>query len=362
MRAISAEAQGKAAASAPPPASIADANPTNWVDRFAPEALKPWLRLMRADRPIGAWLLLWPCWWSVALSVRAGGDFPDISPDIKLLVHYLEADINQFFHYLWIDLGLLARYLWPDIRLLLLFFVGAFAMRSAGCIYNDIIDRDIDVKVARTRGRPLASGQISLTGAIVCTAALCLVGLAVLLQFNSFAIALGFGSVGIVLIYPLMKRVTFWPQAVLGLSFSWGALMGWAASWDGLALAPMVLYGACIAWTIGYDTIYAHQDKEDDALIGLKSTALKFGRNTAQWLSLFYGITIGGLAFAGWLAGAGVLFFFGLAAAAAHLVWQVATLDIDDPKNCLERFRSNHGFAAIVFMAIVLDTVAATLQ
>jgi 4-hydroxybenzoate polyprenyltransferase len=329
MRAISAEVDGKSDAEGAGAGPVADAPRANWADRFAPESLKPWLRLMRADRPIGAWLLMWPCWWSVALSVR----FEDDSPDI-----------------------------WSDVRLLLLFMAGAFAMRSAGCIYNDIIDRDIDAKVARTKSRPLASGQISLGGAIACTLALCLVGLAVLLQFNTFAVALGFGSVGIVLIYPLMKRVTFWPQAVLGMAFSYGALMGWAAYWGELALAPIVLYAASIAWTIGYDTIYAHQDKEDDILIGLKSTALRFGSNTPAWLSLFFGITIGGLAFAGWSVGAGLWFFGGLAAAAAHLVWQVATLDIDDADNCLYRFRSNHHFGAIVFLAIVADIVAAALR
>jgi 4-hydroxybenzoate polyprenyltransferase len=303
----------------------ADATPRNWVDRFAPRDLKPWLRLIRADRPIGVWLLLWPCWWSVVLSARALEDF-------------------------------------PDPILLLLFAIGAFAMRSAGCIYNDIIDRDIDAKVARTQGRPLASGQISLVSAIVFAFALCLVGLAVLVQFNAFAIALGFGSLGIVLIYPLMKRVTFWPQAVLGLAFSWGALMGWAAVFGSLALAPVILYVASVCWTIGYDTIYAHQDKEDDAVIGLKSTALRFGKYTAFWLSLFYGITLGGLAFSGWIVGAGTWFFAGLAVAAAHLIWQVATLDVDDPQNCLDRFRSNNAFGAIVFAAMIVDVIPVAIS
>ncbi len=329
MRAISARAHVKTEVEGETSGRVADAPPQNWVDRLAPASLKPWLRLVRADRPIGAWLLMWPCWWSVALAARAEDDFPAI---------------------------------WFDIRLLLLFMAGAFAMRSAGCVYNDIIDRDIDAKVARTRGRPLASGQISLAPAIVCALALCLVGLAVLLQFNTFAIALGFGSVGIVLIYPLMKRVTFWPQAVLGLAFSYGALMGWAAYWGDLGVAPVILYGASIAWTIGYDTIYAHQDKEDDLLVGLKSTALRFGSSTPAWLSLFYGITIGGLAFAGWTIGAGIWFYCGLAVAAGHLVWQITTLDIDDPQNCLERFRSNRGFGAIVFLAIVADIIALALQ
>ena len=319
MPAIWPEADGKTATSAATGA-IPDAHSKNWVDRFAPPRLRPWLRLMRADRPIGAWLLLWPCWWSTALAARADGDF-------------------------------------PDIALLVLFAIGAFAMRSAGCIYNDIIDRDIDAKVARTQSRPLASGQISIGSAAVLIIALCLVGLAVLVQFNVFAICLGFASVGIVLIYPLMKRVTFWPQAFLGLAFSWGALMGWAATYGSLGLAPVILYAASVAWTIGYDTIYAHQDKEDDALVGLKSTALRFGDNTPIWLSLFFGATIGGIAFAGWMVGVGVWFFAGLILASAHLIWQVATLDIDDGQNCLDRFRSNHGFGAIVFLAIVVDAI-----
>ena len=304
---------------------IPDAPRKNWVNRFAPQKLRPWLWLMRADRPIGVWLLLWPCWWSVALASRA---------------------IDVF----------------PDPVLLLLFAIGAFAMRSAGCIYNDILDRDIDAKVARTQARPLASGQISVKSAMVLIVALCLVGLAVLIQFNLFAICLGFASVGIVLIYPLMKRVTFWPQAFLGLAFSWGALMGWAAIFGSVALAPVILYGAAVAWTIGYDTIYAHQDKEDDEVIGLKSTALRFGDHTARWLSLFYGMTWAGLAFSGWSVGAGLFFFIGMVFAGAHLIWQIVTLDIDDSQNCLDRFRSNHGFGAIVFFALVLDIIPVALS
>lgn len=302
--------------------TIADAPAGNWVDSLAPDWLKPWLRLMRADRPIGVWLLLWPCWWSVALAgVAAGAAF-------------------------------------PDIGLLVLFAIGAFVMRSAGCIYNDILDRDIDAKVERTRSRPLASGRISLPAAIGVMLALCLVGLAVLLQFNLFAVVLGLASVGIVLIYPLMKRVTYWPQAVLGLAFSWGALMGWAAMFGELALAPLLLYAAAVAWTIGYDTIYAHQDKEDDALIGLKSTALRFGARTKEWLSLFYGLTLLGLVWAGVLAGAKFWFFIALIGGAAQLAWQVGTLNPDDAQNCLKRFRSNHGFGAIVFAGLVAEMIA----
>ncbi len=305
--------------------ALLDAAPENWVDRWAPHKLKPWLRLIRADRPIEAWLLLWPCWWSAALAAHAAGEI-------------------------------------ADPVLLVLFAIGAFAMRSAGCIYNDIVDRDIDAKVYRTRARPLASGEIGIVPAALLALGLCLVGLAVLLQFNLFAIALGFGSVGIVLIYPLMKRVTFWPQAVLGLAFSWGALMGWAAVWNSLSLAPLVLYAGSIAWTIGYDTIYAHQDKEDDALIGLKSTALKFGDESPLWVGLFYGLALGAFAFSGWLAGAGAIYFGGLLAAAVHLVWQVATLNVENPQNCLERFRSNTGFGWILFMAITADAIPVAFQ
>jgi 4-hydroxybenzoate polyprenyltransferase len=338
MSAISAQADGKNATN-PVDSPIADAPPANWVDRYAPAWLKPWLRLVRADRPIGAWLLMWPCWWSVALAARA---------DYSAALADGANDFVDFRGVMW---------------LLILFAIGAFAMRSAGCIYNDIIDRDIDAKVARTKGRPLASGQISVTSATVFAFALCLVGLTVLLQFNIRAVLLGFGSAGVVLIYPFMKRVTFWAQAVLGLAFSWGALLGWAAYYpDGIDWPPVILYAAAIAWTIGYDTIYAHQDKDDDVLMGLKSTALKFGDQTHLWLSLFFGIAIGGIAFAGWSVGAGLWFYLGLALAAAHAVWQIATLDTENSQNCLDRFRSNHGFGAIVFLALALDTALAVLD
>jgi len=326
------ETEGKLGAGASPPDSIADAPKKNLADRLAPESLKPWLRLMRADRPIGAWLLLWPCWWSVALAARYLDDFKDVASTLP--------------------------YLW----LLALFAIGSFAMRSAGCVYNDILDRDIDAKVARTQNRPLASGRISVKAAFALIFALCFVGLAVLVQFNAFAIALGFASVGIVLIYPLMKRVTFWPQAVLGLAFSWGALMGWAAIFGSLDVAPVLLYAAAVAWTIGYDTIYAHQDKEDDAVIGLKSTALRFGKNTPAWLALFYGITFVGITLAGALVGASYIFYAGMVSAAAHLIWQIATLDMDDGQNCLDRFRSNHLFGAIVFLSLTLDMIPTALH
>jgi 4-hydroxybenzoate polyprenyltransferase len=296
-----------------------DAPSSNWVDLYAPRAARPYLRLMRTDRPIGTWLLLWPCWWSAALAWDAAG--------------------TQM----------------PDFWLLALFAIGATVMRGAGCIYNDIADRDFDARVARTRTRPIPSGQVSVTNAAIFMVALCFIGLAVLLQFNPFAIAMGMGSLGIVALYPFMKRITYWPQIVLGLAFSWGALMGWAEVFGRLDLAPVLLYAAAIVWTIGYDTIYAHQDKEDDALLGLKSTALKFGPRTKPWLALFFGATIVLLALAGLAAGAGWVFLTGIVVASGHLGWQIMTLDIDDPSNCLRRFRSNRDFGVLVFAALLAD-------
>jgi len=299
--------------------SVADAPRGNWVDSWAPAPARPYLRMIRADRPIGTWLLLWPCWWSTALAAVAAGDAV------------------------------------PNLWFLALFAIGAFVMRGAGCVYNDIVDKDIDGAVARTRSRPLPSGQVSVTAAKIFMLALAFTGFLVLIQFNPFTIVLGIASLGIVAIYPFMKRITHWPQAVLGLAFSWGALMGWAAVFGRLDLAPVLLYAACMAWTIGYDTIYAHQDKEDDALIGLKSTALKFGERTKPWMVLFYGVAIAGIGAAGWLAGAGPVFLFGLALGAAHLGWQIATLDVNDGDNCLKRFRSNRDFGAIIFIALVAE-------
>jgi len=299
--------------------TVADAPRGNWVDSLAPAPARPYLRMIRADRPIGTWLLLWPCWWSTALAAVAAGDSV------------------------------------PNLWYLALFAVGAFAMRGAGCVYNDIVDKDVDAAVARTRSRPLPSGQVSVTAAKAFMLALSLTGFLVLIQFNPFTIVLGIASLGIVAIYPFMKRITHWPQAVLGLAFSWGALMGWAAVFGRLDFAPLLLYAACMAWTIGFDTIYAHQDKEDDALIGLKSTALKFGERTKPWLVLFYALTIAGIAAAGLLAGAGPVFLAGLTVGAAHLGWQIATLDVNDGDNCLKRFRSNRNFGAIIFIALVAE-------
>jgi 4-hydroxybenzoate polyprenyltransferase len=302
-------------------ALIIDAPRGNWVDRYAPAGMRPYLQLMRADRPIGTWLLLWPCWWSAALS--------------------------------WIAAGRTA----PDLWLLFLFAVGATVMRGAGCTYNDIVDRDFDAQVERTRARPIPSGRVSPFAAAVFMVALSFIGLAVLLQFNMFAIGLGILSLAVVAFYPFMKRITYWPQSVLGLAFSWGALMGWAQTFGRLDWPALVLYAAAIAWTIGYDTIYAHQDKEDDAIVGLKSTALRFGEKTGPWLSLFFALTVALLALSGYGAGAGWPFFLGLFLASFHLVWQVITLDVDDPGNCLVRFRANRDFGALVFAALLADMV-----
>jgi 4-hydroxybenzoate polyprenyltransferase len=300
-------------------AATPDAVRGHWVDRVLPEAVRPYARLARYDRPIGWWLLLWPCWWSAALAADAAGRA------------------------------------YPDPWHLVLFLVGAIAMRGAGCTYNDIVDRDIDAAVARTRARPIPSGQVTLRQAKLFLLAQALVGLVVLLMFNRFTILLGILSLVTVAIYPFMKRVTDWPQASLGLAFSWGALMGWAAIFGRLGWAPVVLYGGAILWTIGYDTIYAHQDKEDDAIVGVRSTARLFGENTRPWLAGFYaGATV---LFAGafFMAGVGWLAYAGLVLGALQLAWQVRALDIADPVNCLRIFRSNREYGWILFAGLVAD-------
>jgi 4-hydroxybenzoate polyprenyltransferase len=297
---------------------VADAT-GNWVDRFAPAVLRPYLRLARLDRPIGAWLLLLPCWWSAGLAaVGAQAGFPK---------------------------------LWP----LVLFFIGAFVMRGCGCTWNDIVDRRIDAQVARTRSRPIPSGQVSLTGAVVFLVLQALVGLAVLLQFNPFAIATGITSLAIVAVYPFFKRFTYWPQIVLGLAFSWGALMGWAAAFGRFDPPALLLYAGSIAWVIGYDTIYAHQDREDDAMLGLKSTALLFGARTKPALVAFYGVAVVFIGLAGWSAGGGFLFALGLTAFALHLAWQEWQLDINDADRCLALFKSNRDAGLILFAGLLLD-------
>jgi 4-hydroxybenzoate polyprenyltransferase len=290
----------------------------NWVDSFAPGWTRPYLRLARLDRPIGSWLLLMPCWWSTALA------------------------------------GAAVRAAVPNVRDIILFFIGAFAMRGAGCTWNDIVDRDLDARVERTRSRPIPSGQVSVRQAAAFLIAQALVGFLVLIQFNAFTIATGIASLAIVAAYPFMKRITYWPQIVLGLAFSWGALMGWAAAFGRLDPPALILYAGSIAWVIGYDTIYAHQDREDDALIGIKSTALLFGERTKPMLSVFYGAAVLLIGWSAYLVGVGPASWFALAAFAAHLAWQVRRLDIGDPDLCLALFKSNRDAGLILFAGLIL--------
>lgn len=290
----------------------------SWVDRLAPAWARPWMRLARLDRPIGTWLLLLPCWWSLALATAA-------RPEPA----------------------------WPSFWYILLFGIGATVMRGAGCTWNDITDREYDAKVARTATRPIPSGQVTVQGAMIFMALLMLAGLAVLSSFNAYAIAVAAASLLLVFPYPFMKRITWWPQAWLGLTFNWGALVGWPAVTGSLAAAPLLMYAAGFFWTLGYDTIYAHQDKEDDALIGVRSSARRLGARTRSFLWLSYGVTVLLLGASGWLAGMAWPFYGGLAAAAAQLGWQAAAVDIDSPRDCLAKFKSNKWFGLILLAGIV---------
>ena len=304
-----------------PPASgiVADAVKGHWADTLLPEWMRPYARLARWERPIGWWLLLWPCWWSAALASDGAGRA------------------------------------WPNPWHLVLFLIGAVAMRGAGCTWNDLVDRDIDGRVARTRSRPIPSGQVSVRQARIFLVLQALVGLLVLLQLGGFAILLGILSLGVVAIYPFMKRHTDWPQAFLGMAFSWGALMGWGAARGELAAAPILLYIGAVAWTIGYDTIYAHQDKEDDAVVGVRSTARLFGAHTRPWLIGLYATTVVFFYLALDRGGAGLFALAGLIGFAGHLGWQVARLDVDDPDRCLALFRSNREAGWILFAGLVVD-------
>ena len=297
--------------------TVADAVRGSWVDDRAPPAWRPYLRMMRADRPIGWWLLLLPCWWALALA------------------------------------GVTRGFAWFDLWLAVAFLIGSVAMRGAGCCLNDIVDRDIDARVERTRSRPIPSGAITVRQAVACMAGLCLVGLAVLLTMNITAIVVAFGSLAFVAIYPFMKRITYWPQLFLGFAFNWGALVGWAAQTGALGWPALWLYLAGICWTIGYDTIYACQDKEDDALIGVKSTALRFGARTKEWIAAFYAgaVLLVGIA----LISANLdLAAFAVLPFAAHLAWQVRRLDADDGTVCLRLFRSNRNAGLLLVAGILV--------
>ena len=311
-----------------PEGQVADAVEGNWVDHWAPAWTRPYLRLSRADRPIGTWLLLLPCWWGLGLAALAVGGFT--------------------LQHLWIGIGCA---------------IGAFLMRGAGCTWNDITDRDIDGSVERTRSRPIPSGQVSVKQAVVWMAVQALLAFGILLTFHPLAVTLGIGSLLLVCIYPFAKRFTWWPQVFLGLAFNWGALLAWAAATGSLAWPAVALYLAGIAWTLFYDTIYAHQDREDDALIGVKSTARLFGENTAGWLKWFLvaSVSLMAIAMIGALAPSAnalrmVLALGGAWAFGWHLAWQLRNLDIDDPERCMAQFRSNRdaGLIPVLFLAIAL--------
>jgi 4-hydroxybenzoate polyprenyltransferase len=299
--------------------SASDIRRGNWVDRYLPPYLRPYARLARLDRPIGTWLLLFPGWWAIALAALPGG--------------------------------------WPNPWLLILFAFGAVVMRGAGCTFNDIVDRNYDRQVARTSGRPIASGDIGVIGAIVFLAIQLLIGLFILLLLRPLAVGLGIGSLLLVATYPFMKRVTYWPQAFLGLTFNWGALMGYAAATGQVSVTAITLYGAGIAWTMVYDTIYAHQDKEDDALIGVRSTALKFAGRTKWWLALFALVMLGFLALTILLGGLGRIAWLAVAGVAIHLAWQIALVDIDNPADCLKKFHANRWLGWVVFAGILAGRI-----
>ena len=286
--------------------------------RLLPASLVPYAQLARIDRPIGWWLLLLPCWWSAALAGVASGQGPS-------LIH------------------------------LALFLVGAIAMRGAGSTYNDLVDREIDAQVERTRNRPLPSGRVSPRQAKIFMLGECAVGALVLFSLNWFSVALGIGSLAIVAAYPFMKRITFWPQAVLGLAFAYGGLMGWAAAFGSLALPAFAIYACAILWTIGYDTIYALQDARDDAIAGVRSTARLFAANVRSGVSLFYLMAVLAGALAVHAAGGHILAWAGLCGFSLHLSWQIRSIDPEDPARALMLFRSNRNAGLILFAGLALD-------
>lgn len=280
-------------------------------------SLPSYLRLMRLHRPTGIWLLLWPCWWGIALASQG----------------------------------------MPSLKLLLLFALGSIVMRGAGCIINDLFDRKLDAQVERTKHRPLASGELTAQQALLFLGLLLSIGLLILLQLNHLTVLLGLAAIIPVVLYPLMKRITYWPQAFLGITFNWGALMGFAAVTGKLELPAILLYIGSICWTLGYDTIYAHQDKRDDVIAGIKSTALRFGTNSRKWIGGFYIAALIFFALAGAFAKLGWVFWPVLILAANHCYWQVRHIDFDDPRDCLATFQSNVYLGGIVFVAVLWGSV-----
>jgi len=293
--------------------------PGDWIARWMPVRVQPYLRLARLDRLIGVWLLLFPCLWGVGLA------------------------------------GVADRRAYPDPQLLLLFIVGAFLMRSAGCAYNDYIDRDIDARVARTANRPIPAGQITPVNALIFASVLSVMALVVLLQMNSFTIWMGIASLAIVGVYPFLKRMTDWPQLGLGLAFNWGALIGWSAVMGSIGWPALLLYAGSVCWTIGYDTIYAHQDAVDDEVVGVRSTALAFKTSAASFIGMFYSAAVVLWLAAGFMAGAHLIFVASVILASLQLSWQAVSVDIHDPKSCLRRFRSNRDVGVALLLGLVAD-------
>ncbi|KAJ9174280.1 hypothetical protein P3X46_017320 [Hevea brasiliensis] len=288
----------------------------SWIDLYLPRLVRPYARLARLDKPIGTWLLAWPCMWSITLAATPG--------------HL------------------------PDFKMMTLFGCGALLLRGAGCTINDLIDRDIDTKVERTKLRPVASGLLSPFQGRCFLGFQLLLGLGILLQLNDYSRILGASSLLLVFSYPLMKRLTFWPQAYLGLTFNWGALLGWSAikgSLDPAIVLPLYMSG--VFWTLVYDTIYAHQDKEDDLKVGVKSTALRFGDSTKEWITGFGIACISSLALSGVNANIGWPFYAFLAAASGHLAWQIWTVDLSCRADCNRKFVSNKWFGALIFSGIL---------
>jgi len=298
------------------PSVPADAVQDHWVARWLPRAWQPYARLSRLDRPIGTWLLLLPGWWALALARPAG--------------------------------------VWPNFELFLLFAIGALTMRGAGCTFNDIVDRDFDGRVARTRLRPIPAGSVTLPQAWGWLIAQSLLGFAILITMHPLAIGLGVASLLLVAIYPFMKRVTWWPQFFLGLAFNWGAILGYAAATGRLDWTAGMLYAAGICWTLGYDTIYALQDRDDDALIGVRSTARLFGARAAIWIAAFYLLTLLSLGAVGMAAGLGFAYWIALTLTTVHFGWQVLTIRADDSSDCLRKFRANRDAGLIILFGFLL--------
>jgi 4-hydroxybenzoate polyprenyltransferase len=301
------------------PRGFTDIHKSAWIDAWLPRWFRPYARLMRLDRAIGTWLLLLPCWWSLALAEPQPG--------------------------------------FPHTLYMILFAIGAVVMRGAGCVINDLYDRELDAKVERTRIRPLVTGEISVTKAVIFLKILLLIGLGVLLMFNKLTIILALTSMVLVVTYPLMKRITWWPQLFLGLTFNWGALLGWSAVRGNIELPAVALYLAGICWTLAYDTIYAHQDKRDDAIAGIKSTALLLGDQSRGWVAAFYALAVFLIGISGYSVHLGYSFYIFLGVASVIEMIDLMRWKMDDPESCMQRFRHNRDFGLLVFIGFALGQI-----